>query len=119
MAKEKLKKGWNDKVKERYEILKNIYQLYRKFHSIEGTRKISITPFESHYAEYEVAQKLIDEGFKIQGMYGKGYDVMCNNKKIEVKSGRLQRHVPGIKHDFWSWVVKENQWGTPVHFDYL
>ena len=52
-------------------------------------------------------------------MYGKGYDIKCNNKKIEVKSGRLQKHIPGIKNDFWGWVVKKRQWNTPNPFDYL
>lgn len=110
---------WNSRVIERYEVLDAINGLYNKYHNLKGVKRISITPFESHYAEYLVAKKLVDEGLTIQNMYGKGYDVLCNEKKIEVKSGRLQRHVRGIKHDFWSWVVKSKQWQTPLPFDYL
>jgi hypothetical protein len=117
MSKNELKKSWNEKARERYPILKGIYERYRKYNSLKGVSKIPITYFESHYSEYMIAQKLIDEGFTIKGMYGKGYDIKCNNKKIEVKSARLQK--TGMKHNSWGWVVKEKQWKTPDHFDYL
>ena len=112
-----MRKNWNNTVAERCRILKGIYDLYKRYHSLKGTKKIPLTFFESHYSEYMIAQKLIDEGFTIQGMYGKGYDIKCCEKKIEVKSGRLQK--TGMKHYSWGWVVKEKQWKTLNHFDYL
>jgi hypothetical protein len=87
MSKNELKKSWNEKARERYPILKGIYERYRKYNSLKGVSKIPITYFESHYSEYMIAQKLIDEG----------YDIKCNNKKIEVKSARLQK--TGMKHN--------------------
>jgi hypothetical protein len=113
--------NWNKIITKRNVLLEQIYSLYKKYNKSTAPKKkeISITPFESHYAEYLVAKKLVDEGFLVQDMYGKGYDILCCNRKIEVKSGRLQRHVKGVKHDFWGWVIKEKQWRIKDHFDYF
>ena len=110
---------WDILVEQRFALLDEINRMYKKYNSLKGVKRISITPFESHYAEYLVAKKLIDSGLALQGMYEKGCDIRCNETKIEVKSGRLQKHVKGIKHDFWSWVVPAKQWQSPVRFEFL
>jgi len=42
-----LKRSWDVTVRERYEVLKSIYELYKKYRSFRDVKKISITPFES------------------------------------------------------------------------
>jgi len=108
-------------IKTRFEVLEEINNLFRKYNSMKGVRKISTTDFESHYGEYLVALKLLNEGFEVKVENKKGYDIKVEKPteaRIEVKTSRLQKRIPEGKHVGWGWVVKKSQWDPPG-FDYL
>jgi len=111
-------------IRKRFEILKKINALFREYNNLEGVRRISTTDFESHYGEYLVASKLLDERFTVQISNKKGYDLMVAShrdgctQRIEVKTSRLQRRIREGKHDAWGWVVKKSQW-DPQGFNFL
>jgi len=105
-------------VRARFGILKEINDLFRKYNSLESVRRISTTDFESHYGEYLVASKLLDEGFSARVLNKKGCDIKADGQRIEVKTSRLQRRIRQGKHKAWGWVVKKSQW-DPQGFDFL
>jgi len=105
-------------VRKRFEILKEINDLFREYNSLEGVRRISTTDLESQYGEYLVASKLLDEGFKVEVVNKKGFDIVVDSQRIEVKTSRLQRRIREGRHDAWGWVVKKSQW-NPQGFDFL
>jgi hypothetical protein len=108
-------------IKTRFKVLAKINNLFRKYNSMKGVRKISTTDFESHYGEYLVASKLLNEGFEVRVENKKGYDIKVEKPteaRIEVKTSRLQKRIPKGKHMGWGWVVKKSQWDPPG-FDYL
>jgi hypothetical protein len=113
--------NFREEIKRRFKILEGINNLFRVYNGLNGVRKISTTDFESHYGEYLVASKLIDEGFEVGVENRKGYDIKVKGPaewRIEVKTSRLQKRIPKGKHEGWGWVVKKSQW-DPKGFDFL
>ena len=113
--------NFQDEIKQRFNMLKEINDLFRVYNRLSGVRKISTTDFMSHYGEYLVASKLTDEGFEVSVENKKGYDIKIKDPglwRIEVKTSRLQKRVPKGKHDGWGWVVKKSQWESKG-FDFL
>lgn len=53
-------------VRKRFSILKKINELFREYNNLKGVRRVSTTDFESHYGEYLVASRLLNEGSRSQ-----------------------------------------------------
>ena len=104
-----------------FDKLKTALDSCSEFEKITG-KKAGIRGFEDRFGEYLIASRLIDSGFSIKKLGGKGVDIIADNRlgrelKIEVKTSRKTPRFGGGKKGY-GWVVKKSQWKNK-EYDYL
>src|SRR5438552_16446201 len=106
----------NYKIKEGFRILQQIKDLYEKFNKVTKTKMPPY--FEDKYGEYLVGNKIIEAGISIEQFNKKGFDILANGKRIEIKTSRSVKRFPGALETGFGWPVKLSQWKKKT-YDFL